>query len=520
MSRRSGDVVVGLVAENRRIVAPTAHVVGLALLFLVPGLAVSALIEWGSSASRDADALVVTMIVSGTVGLALWRTTRIPRDMGRRSIFSIVAWTWLACSVVGALPYVLSDTMFTWHQWDGALFESISGFSCTGSTVLADIDAHGRGILMWRQLTQWYGGMGMVVLAVTVLPFLGVGGLELMGAEAPGPSSDRLAPRVSETAKRLWVLYAGLTVAIALALFAVPGVGVYDAFAHALTTSATGGFSPYGASVGHLDSLAAELVIAAGLLVCAMNFTAHYRALTGDPRVYLRMSDQILYLKIVAGATAVVTVLLWVEAEVAFATALRDGLFNVVSLASSGGFGNIRADGGFGDFVLWPAAAQIVLLGLMLVGGSIGSTAGGLKVYRVQVASRQIARSLRSLSHPRAVLPVKLGSTAIPEPVVRRALGFTTAFVLIAGVGIMVVTALGADLVTATGGVLSAMSNMGPALGEAGPDSTFLAFTRPARLVLAALMLVGRLEIFAVVLMFASGFQWLARHAPRSRVSP
>ena len=514
MSRYEGDVLA-LVARSRRVEAPTLHVVGLALTFLAPGLAVSALIEWGSSTSGDTDALILTMVVSLTVGLALWRTTMIPADVGRASIFAIVAWTWVACSLVGSLPYVLSETMFTWRHWDDAIFESVSGFSCTGSTVLTDIDSHGRGLLFWRQLTQWYGGMGMVVLAVSVLPYLGVGGLELIGAEAPGPSSDRLAPRVSETAKRLWVLYAGLTLSVAAALFAVPGVGVYDAFAHAVTTTATGGFSTYGASIGHFDSLAAELVIAFGLLLCALNFTAHYRALTGDPGVYLRLSDLRAFVVIIAVATGVVTAFLWLGADATFATALRDGFFNVASLGSSGGFGNIRADGGLGDYILWPAGAQFVLLGLMVVGGSIGSTSGGLKVYRAQVAAKEVLRRVTSIRHPRAVIPLKLGETTIAEPVVRRALGFTTLFVMIVGLGIAIVTALGSDPITATGGVVSAMSNMGPALGEAGPAATFLEYTRPARMVLAVLMLVGRLEIFAVLLMFASAHRWAVANAPR-----
>lgn len=511
---RARDDVAALVPHSRRLEAPTLHVVGLALTFLAPGLAVSALIEWGSSTSGDTDALLVTMAVSLTVGLALWRTTMIPADVARTSIFSIVAWTWVASSLVGALPYVLSDTMFSWSEWDNAIFESVSGFSCTGSTVLTDIDAHGRGLLFWRQLTQWYGGMGMVVLAVTVLPFLGVGGLELIGAEAPGPSSDRLAPRVSETAKRLWLLYGGLTLAIAGALFLVPGVGVYDAFAHAVTTSATGGFSTYGASIGHFDSLAVELVIAFGLLLCALNFTAHFRAVTGDPGVYLRLSDLRLFVGIIAAATAIVTAFLWIGADASPGTALRDGFFNVASLGSSGGFGNIR-DGGLGDYILWPAGAQVILLGLMVVGGSVGSTSGGLKVFRAQVAAKEVIRRVDALRHPNAVIPLKLGGTTIAEDVVRRALGFTTLFVMITGLGIAVVTALGADPVTATGGVVSAMSNMGPALGEAGPAATFLEFTRPARMVLAALMLVGRLEIFAVLLMFASAHRWLVANASR-----
>ena len=178
-----------LVARRRRYRNPTLHVVGLALVFLVPGLVISGLIEWASSTSHDEWSLFVSALIIGAVGALVWSVTEISDDLGPGAVFSAVAWTWVACSVVGALPYLMSG-MFPWQHWDSALFESVSGFTTTGSTVLADIEAHGRGVLFWRQMTQWYGGMGMVVLAVTVLPFLGVGGLELISAEAPGDSSD------------------------------------------------------------------------------------------------------------------------------------------------------------------------------------------------------------------------------------------------------------------------------------------------------------------------------------------
>ena len=475
------------------------HVVGLALLFLVPGMLVATLVEWGSATSDGERSLLVSALITAAAGVSLAWGFRPPDDVRPTDTFPVVVWTWVSCSLFGTLPYVLDADMFGWAHWDSALFESISGFTASGSTVLVDIDTHGRGMLLWRQLTQWYGGMGMLVLAVSVLPLLGVGGQELMRAEIPGPESDRLAPRISGTAKRLWAVYAGLTLAIAIALFAVPGVGLYDAVAHALTVAPTGGFSPYGASIGHFDSLAVELIVAGGLIIGSMSFSLHYRAVLGNFGVYRRASDQMLFLKMLAGATGVVTLLLWLRQGAPFGLSLRDGFFNVVTLASNGGFHNIRR-GGLGDFAAWLPPAQVVLVVLMLIGGGAGSTAGGMKVFRGQIALAHALRSVRQARRPRSVLPVKLGGVVIPERIVGRVLGFGTLFIITFGAGTLVVASLGTDPVTAASGVISAMSNMGPALGEAGPSANFAVFTRPARLVLAALMLIGRLEITAVYL--------------------
>ena len=488
-----------LVFRPRRRENLSLHVVGLALLFLVPGMLVATLVEWGSANSDGERALLTAALITAAAGVTLAWGFRPPDDVRPTDTFPVVVWTWVACSLFGTLPYVLDADMFGWAQWDAALFESISGFTASGSTVLVDIETHGRGMLIWRQLTQWYGGMGMIVLAVSVLPLLGVGGQELMRAEIPGPESDRLAPRISGTAKRLWAVYAGLTVAIGVALFAVPGVGLYDAAAHALTVSATGGFSPYGASIGHFDSLAVELIVAGGLIVGSMSFSLHYRAVLGNLGVYRRASDQMLFLKMLAGATGVVTLLLWLRQGAPFGLSLRDGFFNVVTLASSGGFHNIRR-GGLGDFAAWLPPAQVVLAILMLIGGGAGSTSGGMKVFRGQIAAAHALRSIRQARRPRAVLPIKLGGSVIPEHIVGRVLGYGTLFIVTFGVGTLVVASLGAEPVTAASGVIAAMSNMGPALGEAGPASNFTVFTRPARLVLAGLMLVGRLEITAVFL--------------------
>lgn len=505
--------------------APIAHVVGLSLLFLVPGLLFAFFIEWGSSSSHDEWSLLLPAAVCVVLGGALAMGTWVGRNISPAQVFSAVAFSWLASSLIGALPYVMGS-MFPWDQFDDAIFESVSGFSTSGSTVLPLIEhpSNGSGILMWRQLTQWYGGMGMVVLAVTVLPFLGVGGLALMSAEAPGPTSERLMPRVSETARLLWGIYAGGTVLIAAILFAIPGPGLYDSVAHALATASTGGFSPRDASIGHFDSVLVEAVIIVALVWFAVNFTLHHVALRGEPRAYLKDSNTRVFVSMLAIATVLVTLLNWgsdvvgpsgEHLDTSFGPSLRTAVFNVASLGTSTGFGNAQGGDSMGNFVLWAAAPQIVLLFLMAVGGNTGSTAGGCKVFRMQVGIGHLIRQMRRLRHPNGIIPVKQGRNVVADEIVSRVLGFLALFFGLCVAGTLIVTAFGSPLLESASGVLSAMSNMGPAMGETGPTSNFTFFARPARMVIAMFMIIGRLEIFAVMLMFVAPMQSVRRRLAR-----
>ena len=510
MSRRTGaELRRTLIAAGRRGRPNTAlHVTGIALVFVAAGMAVTTLVELGST-NVDTSAMAVSTLIAGTLGLAMWWFTA-AGSVRTRAVFAAVGWTWVIVTLVGSLPYVLAGTFATdgvgfVEQVVNSVFESSSGYSCTGSTALLDFEGPGRGLMLYRQLTQWYGGMGIVVLAVAVLPFLGVGGLDLISAEAPGPSSDRLTPRVSETAKRLWLIYIGYTAAVAVALFVVPGPSFYDGIAHGLTTASTGGFSPYGASIGHYDSLVVELVIVAGMIIGGANFALHWQALTGDRGAHRRDAEFRTYLTVLAAAALLITWFLWASDGLGFGTSLRAGLFNAVSLGTSTGFGNATEPGSPGDFVVWASAAQIVLLCLFVVGGSTGSTSGGIKVMRVQVLFGHALRAVRRSEQPRAVIPVKHGHRAVAEDIVARMAGFFLLYLLLVLLGIVLVTGLGGDLETSIGAVIGSLGNMGPALNEAGPTASFSdAFSQPARLVLAAFMLIGRLEIFPMLLMFAA----------------
>lgn len=477
----------GFAEPTRRRPNLAAHVGGAALLFVAAGILLSTIVELGAGGDEAWTLFAASGLVA-LAGFALWRSTEVPVRTTASSTFVAVGTAWIMASVGGAVPFVLADTFPT---LDDALFESISGFTGTGSTVLTPIESQPRGILFWRNMTQWYGGTGMVVLAVAILPFLGVGGMDLLRTEAPGPTADRLAPRVSETARRLWMVYGGFTVLSALALLAV-GMSPFDAVTHTFTAVSTGGLSPYDTSIAAFDSVLVEQVLVVIMVLGATNFTLHWRAVTGRPGVYWNSSEFRFYVGTIVACTALVTALLWAQQDHGLAQSLRDASFNVVSMFTSTGFGTA-------DFARWVPAAQLVLLVLMVSGGMAGSTSGGLKLVRVHVLLQHARREVRRVRHPRAVLPIRLGRDAVPERIVQRVIGFALLYVVFIGSATLVLTFLGSGLPEAAGAATSAMSNIGPSFGEAGPASNFLYFTRPARAVLMLLMLAGRLEIFPVL---------------------
>lgn len=525
--RSSTRPVDGFTPPTRRLPSTVAHISGLALLAVAPGLVLSAGVEFAGGGDAGWT-LLACAVIFAVVGGVMWSGTRLG-DLAIRTIFASVAWSWLLVSVLGALPFVLARTFeregaSRWVEIADAVFESVSGYTCTGSTVLTTLPdigesdpVVGKGVLFYRQLTQWYGGMGFVQLVITVLPTLGSRALGFMGAEAPGPTADRLAPRAADTAKILWKLYVGGTLAIAVAYIAA-GMSPYEGFAHALTTAATGGFSTYNDSLGEFDSVPIEVVAQVAMLFGGSNWALHWLFLTRNRRVYAEDHEFRSYLTIVAVAAVFVTAILALGDEVGgFWSAVRVGSFNVVSLATSTGFGNAQGSGTPGDIVLWSSTPLVILLLLMFVGGMSGSTAGGAKVIRCRVLAAISHRTLAVARQPRAVVPVKLGKDVVPEKVVSQVALFTMAYFALAVGGFVAVSALGGGSEETLAGVVGSLGNMGPAYGEAGPTSTFLAFPTPARMVLAFLMLAGRLELFAVLLMFAAPRRSLRAIRPHRR---
>ncbi len=489
---------------TRRIESTPVRVSGAALVLVAAGMAISAgvaLVDRGGGAL----ALLVSAAITAGVGSVMMASATTTDRADSPLAFASVAWAWLAVSAAGALPFLASGVI-EWNEFDNALFESISGFTCTGATILSDIDGVPHGVLFFRSIIQWFGGMGLIVLAVGVLPALKVGGLELIASEAPGPTADRFTPRIAATARRLWMLYGGLTAMVAVALL-LAGMSVFDAVAHAFTTVATGGYSTHSDSIAYFDSLAVELVLIVGMMVCAANFSLHWHTITRTRSTLRGFSELRWYLGLTACAAIAVAVLN--APKLSIGDNLRGAIFYATSLGTSTGYGT-------SDYAnSWAPSAQMVLLVLMLVGGMTGSTAGGMKVLRLQIVARYSIREAIRARHPRAVLPMRIGDTTVSEEVAARVLGFVLIYLGLIVIGGVMITALGADLETGFSGAVSAIGNAGPALGDAGPTATALEFPRQSRPVLMALMLFGRLEVFPTMLMFVA----IMRASTRSRYS-
>ncbi len=474
-----------LLSQNRKPTL-TGHIVGLSLTVVGLGIAFAGLVDLVDS-GPDGWVLMITGIVMASIGAALWRTTITPKQIRVLDVFTAVTVTWLAIAVAGAIPYILTGHF---ERWDDALFESISGFTTTGATVTPDIEATSRGLLFWRSTTQWMGGMGVIVLVVAVLPTVGSGGMSLMQAEAPGPTGERLTPRVRETARRLWAVYIGFTIAMALAYF-VAGMGVYDAVSHSFTTVSTGGFSPYQSSMGAFDSVAIQWISIVGMFLAGGSFTLYYRALRRDPKPLLRSTEFRVY------ALVVLAVTLWAffmsGTSGGRSAGFRESLFTVVSTLTTTGYVSSQ-------YGLWSQAAQSILLIALPIGAMAGSTAGGVKILRVMaVASFAHREALRHL-HPRLVRPVRVGNGILSDDVAGKVVGFLLLTLVIFGGGSFFIAATGPDLITSFSASATALGNVGPGLGDIDHTGDFLAIPRAGRAVAMAQMLLGRLEIYPVIL--------------------
>lgn len=426
--------------------------------------------------------------------LAAWLARPHVRTLRPRDAYLVVAAGWLLASVAGALPYVVTGTLGPVD----AVFESVAGFTTTGSTAMTKIEGTAAALLFWRSLTQWLGGMGIILFAVAVLPLLGIGGMQLFRVEVPGPVVDKLRPRVIETARRLWAIYVGLTALEWIALV-IAGMGPFDAINHAFTTLATGGFSTRDASVGAFASPAIEWIVIVFMTLAGVNFVIHYRLLTEGWRETLRDSELRYYAGMIAVASCIVVLVIPVEHAGDVEEAVRNAVFGVVSVATTTGYGTV-------DFERWPPLAALVLLQLMILGGMAGSTAGGVKSLRALIGFRALRASVEKLVHPHAVRPVKYDGRAVPEDVIAGIWAFLTAYFAIAVFAAAIVAQAGYDLVTAASASLTALGNVGPGLGQVGPFDNFSHMPAHVKLVLAFCMLAGRLEVFTFLVLLQPSF--------------
>ncbi len=493
--------------ENQKIVSTSMHMTGIAVIFVAVGVGLSTIVSIFDN-RVDFFQLLLSTVILIFVGSVLFKSSELGAT-DQASIFTAVGTTWLVVSLLGTIPYLFVGTFSRAgiglpEVFVDSLFESVSGFTATGSTVFGvhnSIQSQGSGILIYRQLTQWMGGMGIVVLVVSVLPSLRASGLGLIDAEAPGAGVERIAPRVVETAKKFWYIYVSLTVFIALGFFLF-GMGLFDAIAHGLSAASTGGFSTKDISLAYWNSITIEIVAMAGFLIAATNFTLHARLIERKRFDYASDSEFKSFIGVIFLGVLVITLLLNGEGF-SFGSSLRNASFNVITLATSGGFGNALGSGEAGDFASWPGSTQLLLLFFIVLGGCSGSTSGGVKIMRFRIGLAHAHSALRSIMRPRALIQARMGNRTVNDSLVERIAGFVVIYGMLVIIGTFILTALGSDLITSLSGTFSALGNMGPGLGEVGPTSSFVdGFSAPGRLVLLIFMLIGRLEIFPMLLMF------------------
>ncbi|WP_444985700.1 TrkH family potassium uptake protein [Halomonas mongoliensis] len=430
-------------------------------------------------------------------GLAMFLPNRRARkELRTRDGFLIAALFWSVLALFGSLPLMLTDVAPL--SLTDAVFESFSGLTTTGATVITGIEHLPESILYYRQQLQWLGGMGIVVLAVAILPTLGVGGMALYRTEIPGPLKDsKLTPRITETAKALWYIYAALTITCMLAYMAA-GMNWFDALGHSFSTVAIGGFSTYDASIGHFDSALIEMICVFFLIVSAVSFSLHFVAWRQRSVTHYFQDPEARFLLLFLLGLAVITVVsLWLTETYGTERGLRHGLFQVVSVATTAGFG-------VADFSLWPGALPFLLFMAAFVGGCSGSTGGGMKVIRIILILKQGMREVMRLIHPNAVIAVKVGKVSVPDGIAQAVWGFFSVYVMLFFLMLVGVMATGVDQVTAWSTVASALNNLGPALGEASGHYGDLPTL--AKWILVVAMLLGRLEIFTVLVLFTPAF--------------
>jgi trk system potassium uptake protein TrkH len=473
---------------------PVLHILGALLLFvgftfIIP-ITVSLIYREG-----DLGALLKSMGITLAVGLLLWRVFRTTADIRVREGFAVVAFAWAAIALAGSLPFMLGVDGISFTD---AFFESMSGFTTTGATILTNIEALPHGILMWRSLTHWLGGMGIIVLSIAIMPVLGVGGMSMFKAEVPGPTPDKIKPRVQQTAKTLWGVYVLISAIEAMLLY-FGGMSLFEAIAHTFGTMATGGFSTRNASIGYYNSAYIDAVITVFMFLAGVNFALHYQALRGRLSGYWRDYEFRFFLFLALGAITVVTVDNLFTTYSSFFESLRRSSFQVVSILTTTGYGTA-------DYEKWSVTAQLLILLLMFIGGCAGSTGGGVKVVRSIVLVKQSLLELKRLVHPKAVLPLRLGERAVSPEAITGVLAFLGLYVTIAALSTVVMTLQGLDLVSAAAAVVASLGNIGPGLGSVGPTDNYAHITIFGKWVLSFLMLLGRLEIYTVLVIFTATF--------------
>jgi len=465
---------------------------------------VPSLIAWSYN-EPDLVGHLQSMGICMGIGIPVWLFTRKSRSLNNKDGFAIVTLAWLLIALAGAMPFYLSGAI---PNFTDAWFESMSGVTTTGASIIGNpntlphlpngIESLTHGVLYWRSFIQWIGGMGIIVFTIAILPLLGAGGVQLFKAEVPGPVADKIRPRVKETAKILWMVYVGLTAAEAI-LLSISGMPWFDAICHAFTTMPTGGFSTQNASIAAYANPAIHYIIILFMFIAGVNFTLHFRALTGNIKLCFKDPEFLAYIGITFAAT------LFIFLNIASAQGdwthdnFLSSLFQSVSILTTTGYGSA-------DYEIWPFFSQYLILILMFIGGMGGSTGGGMKVARIILLVKYAATETRRMLHSRAIIPIRIGDRYIGEDVVRNTLGFFLFYMSIFGITALILTTLNLDIESAIGAAASAIGNIGPGLGAFGPTDNYALLHPIGKWMLTFCMLLGRLEIFTIMVLFSRAF--------------
>ena len=478
----------------------------LAAMLVLTGLTmiVPAMIAWGYS-EPDLAGHLKSSAICVLVGLPIWFFTRKNRSLNSKDGFAIVTLAWILVALAGAQPFYLTGAI---PNFTNAWFESMSGVTTTGASIIGNIqtlpnlvngiESLPHGVLFWRSFIQWIGGMGIIVFTIAILPLLGVGGVQLFKAEVPGPVANKIRPRVKETAKILWMVYVGLTV-LETILLGITGMPWFDAVCHALTTMPTGGFSTQNASIAAYGNPVIHYIIILFMFIAGVNFALHFRALSGNMKGYFKDLEFLAYLVITLSATFFIFINI--------ASARTDwghenflaSLFQSVSILTTTGYGSA-------DYEIWPFFSQFLLLIMMFIGGMGGSTGGGMKIARVILLVKYAATETRRMLHSRAIIPIRIGDRYISEDVVRNTLGFFLFYMSIFALTTLILTTLNLDIESAIGAAASAIGNIGPGLGAFGPTDNYALLHPIGKWMLTICMLLGRLEIFTIMVLFSRTF--------------
>lgn len=449
----------------------------------------------------DTDWLMIltSALSTSLVGCILWLSFRkCNKSVGKREGYLIVASGWIVFSVFGALPFWISGGISTYTD---AFFETMSGFTTTGASILSgeQIEGLSDGLLFWRSMTQWLGGMGIIVLSLVILPVLGIGGMQLFVAEVPGPTPDKLHPRIKETAKRLWAVYCIITLAEVILLW-VGEMNLFEAVNHAFTTMATGGYSTKGGSVGDYHTAYTHYIISIFMIIAGINFTLAYMGLHLKFKPVWKNEELRWYLSFIGGFTIIIAGILVSQNGIeTLESSFRSALFQVSSIITTTGFATE-------NYLNWIPSAWVLLLILMFFGGSAGSTGGSVKIVRVVLLLKNGFLELKRLIHPNAIIPVRFNKQAVSPQVITNVLAFISVYLIVTIIGIVVISFQGHDLETSIGAVAATIGNIGPGIGNVGPADNYAFFNGFAKWFLSFLMLIGRLELFTILVLFTPTF--------------